>query len=43
MQVINTDTNSMKAIVESKYDGWKYTDKLKFEESKFYRYNKQTS
>ena len=43
LQVINTDTNSMKAIVESKYDGWKYTDKLKFEESKFYRYNKQTS
>ena len=42
-QVVNTDANSMKAMLEPMYDGWKYTDKLKFGESKFYRYAKQTS
>ena len=29
LQVINPDTNSMKAMLEPMYDGWKYTDKLK--------------
>ncbi len=40
LQVINTDTNSMKAILKPMYDRWKYTHKLKFGESKFYRYTK---
>ena len=42
-QVINYDDNAMKAMLEPMYDGWKYTDKLKFGESRFYRYAKQTS
>ena len=41
-QVIDTDSNSMKAMLEPMYDGWKYIDKLKKGESRFYRFAKQT-
>ena len=42
-QVVNTDSNQMKSIIEPLYEGWKYQDNLNYGESRFYRHAKYTS